>query len=35
VPAQIPETMDEVGVFDFETKIRKLIVDMIDPWLKR
>jgi glycerol-3-phosphate dehydrogenase len=24
-----------VGLFDFETKIRKMMFDMIDPWMKR
>jgi len=29
------DTLDEVGLFDFETKIRKMMFDMIDPWMKR
>ena len=29
------DALDEVGLFDFETKIRKMMFDMIDPWMKR
>jgi hypothetical protein len=29
------DSLDEVGLFDFETKIRKMMFDMIDPWMKR
>jgi predicted nucleic acid-binding Zn-ribbon protein len=27
--------VDEVTLFEFETKIRKLILDMVDPFTKR
>jgi hypothetical protein len=27
--------MDEVGFFEFETKIRKMLIDMIEPIQKR
>ncbi len=30
-----PEQMDEVGFFEFETKIRKMIFDMVEPFQKR
>ena len=29
------DTVDEVTLFEFETKIRKLILDMVDPFTKR
>jgi hypothetical protein len=32
---QNPDTMNEVGYFEFETKIRKMLLDMIDPIQKR
>ena len=27
--------VDEVTLFEFETKMRKLIIDMVDPFIKR
>lgn len=30
-----PENMDEVGFFEFETKIRKMLLDMVEPLQKR
>lgn len=32
---QNPENMDEVGFFEFETKIRKMMIEMLEPIQKR
>ena len=29
------DSLDDVVLFEFETKIRKLILDMVDPFTKR
>lgn len=31
----ILDSLDEVTLFEFETKIRKLILDLVDPFTKR